>query len=425
MSLRNDLAPTPPRGWNSYDCFGGEVTEAEVRANAEYLARHLLPYGWDTVVIDIAWHSHRSMADYCPECLDAWGRLLPHPERFPSSRGGVGFKPLADYCHSLGLKFGIHVMPGIPLVAIEAGCPVQGTTCRAGDLTRRETSNSLWPNHLYYPDWQHPQAQAYYDSLFQLYAAWGVDFVKADGTGYPYLPQELEALDLARRRCGRDIILSLSSGMPWDSSAAEHRRNHCEMWRVTEDLWDRWPQLERAFTVMRTWAPTVQPGCWVDLDMLPLGRIGIRQHPDNSPDRQSAFTHGEQTMLVTLCAIAQCPLMMGGDLPSNDAWTLALLTNPEVLAINSTGRRPHELFHNCHYSAHVWACELPGGAWAVAVSNFNAQRAREVTVDFREYLAMPSAAIRDCWARRDLGRHERQITVSVPAHGAVLLKLTP
>ena len=116
--MKKTLAPTPPMGWNSWDCYGAGVTEKALRENARFMAAHLLPYGWNTLVCDIQWYEPQAKGNeynnFAPVCMDDYGRLLPAENRFPSAAGGKGFGPIADYCHSLGLRFGIHIMRGIP-----------------------------------------------------------------------------------------------------------------------------------------------------------------------------------------------------------------------------------------------------------------------------------------------------------------------
>ncbi len=423
MSTRNQLARKPPMGWNSYDCFGGEVDESDVRANAEYMARHLLKFGWEYVVIDIAWHTDQHMNDFTEGItMDAYGRLLPSVLHFPSARNGVGFKPLADFIHGLGLKFGIHVMPGISKWAVERNTPILGSSARARDIAHPTRKNHLWPDGLPFVDMSQPGGQEYYDSLFKLYAEWGVDFVKADGIGN-YDPDQVEAFDWARQRCGREMVLSLSSGCPDHSTYRRHRREHCEMWRISEDFWDRWPQLEMAFYNFLAWQDFIGPGHWADGDMLPLGRIGARQHPDNAPDRMTRFSRYEQTCLMTLFSIVQSPLMFGGDLPSNDPWTLQLITNPEVLAVNQTGLRPRELFRDCSRSAVAWVCDLPDGATALGVFSFHPKETRTARVPFAEAGLPEKCQVRDLWARQDVGEVAGILEAEIPPHGARLFKV--
>jgi len=420
------LARRPPMGWNSYNCYGGSVTEAEVRANAAYLAKHLARSGWDTVVIDIAWYTDQNIDDFGDAEIDPYGRLLPHHRRFPSAQGGVGFKPLADEVHALGLRFGVHFMPGLPRQVVARRCPVLGTSQNTGDIIFEHRGNNMLVEQIPFVDVSRPGGQAYYDSIFRLYAEWGVDFVKLDGVGYPYQDDQVAALDLARTRCGRPIILSVSSGWKGDTSYGRHRKSHCEMWRVSDDVWDRWPQIEAMFDNARAWQDYLEPGCWPDLDMLPLGRIGIRQHPLNSPDRACLLTPDEQRTLMTLWCIARAPLFFGGDLPSIDAFTLSLLTNDEVLAVNQKGRRAREAYRDCYHRDIVWTADLLRGTGkAVALFNMEGEKTRLMQVPLEEIQLPHACLVRDLWARQDLNPVSERLAIEVPPHGTRLLRLTP
>jgi len=335
---------TPPMGWNSWDCYGTTVTEAEVLANARAMAEHLLPHGWDTVVVDIAWSDPSARAhgynEDAPLAVDAYGRLQPAVNRFPSSADGAGFGPLAAQVHALGLRFGVHVMRGIPRVATAADLPVLGTrvTARAiADPT--SAARCSWNPDMDGLDHRHPAAQAYYDSCVAQLASWGVDFVKADDMLWPYRTADIEAYARAIERSGRHIELSLSPGRDLSSTRVEHLRGHSTMWRVCDDLWDRWEDVEANFARFARWAPLASPAGWPDGDMLPLGHIGIRA--ERGADRHSLLTPDEQQTLMTLWVMARSPLMMGGDLPTSSPETFALLTGDAVLEVlhASTGNR--------------------------------------------------------------------------------------
>ena len=245
-----------PRGWNSWDCYAAAVTEKEVRQNAEFMAENLKQYGWEYVVVDIQWYEpgatgyeYRPFADLC---MDEYGRLLPAPNRFPSAADGKGFTALAEYVHSLGLKFGIHIMRGIPRQAVHRNCPVLGT-----DKTAREAArfNSIcaWNPDMYGVK-ANDAGRAYYASIFQLYAQWGVDFIKCDDIcrELPHEEEELVALSEALRGCGRDMVLSLSPGAALPEKA-ELYKEVANMWRITDDFWDNWDQLYDMFGRCRTW----------------------------------------------------------------------------------------------------------------------------------------------------------------------------
>jgi alpha-galactosidase len=338
-------ALTPPMGWNSWDCFGPTVTEQEVKANAEYMAAHLKAVGWEYVVVDIRWYVENDKAHGYNEKdpvmhVDKYGRLIPAVNRFPSSAGGKGFRPLAEYVHRLGLKFGIHIMRGVPRLAVDRHTPVLGTKWTAGDIYSAKNA-SAWLRDMYTVDASKAGAQEYYNSLFKLYASWGVDFVKVDDISWPYHGDEIEMIRKAIDRCRRPIVLSLSPG-PTSLEYAEHVSTHANIWRIIGDFWDNWTQLEEHFALFEKWAPHMRPGHWPDGDMLPLGRIGIRA--EQGDPRMAGFTRDEQTTLMSLFVICRSPLMFGGNLPDNDQFTLDLITNREVLAVLQRSRNNKLLF---------------------------------------------------------------------------------
>ena len=350
-------AATPPMGWNSWDCYGPTVTEAEVRANADYMAQNLRGSGWEYVVVDIRWYVGNDTAHGYNEKdpdwnLDAYGRFVPAVNRFPSAAGGQGFRPLADYLHGKGLKFGIHIMRGVPVMAVQRRLPILGTKLTAADIYSRE-GQAAWLHDMYTVK-AGPGAQEYYDSLFELYAGWGVDFVKVDDLSEPYHKPEVEMIRRAIDRSGRKIVLSTSPGET-PIAEAQHVAAHANMWRTVGDFWDSWEQLKEHFAVCSRWAPHIRPGAFPDADMLPLGRLGIRA--ERGDDRMSRFTRDEQYTLMTLWSIFRSPLIFGGDLPSNDAFTLGLLTNKNVLAMHRRSTRNRQLFRRGDLVA--WTADDP------------------------------------------------------------------
>lgn len=236
------IAQYPPMGWNSWDCYGAAVTEDTVRANADYMAKNLKQYGWEYVVVDIQWYqptaSSHAYEPFSRLCMDAYGRLQPAENRFPSAANGLGFKPLADYVHSLGLKFGIHIMRGLPRMAAHERLPIADSDFRC-DQAADPNSVCAWNPDMYGLRADLPAARAYYDSIFRLYASWGVDYVKCDDIAreYPRCEREIEIISAACRNCGRDIVLSLSPG-PAPLEHAEHLKKHANLWRITDDFWD-------------------------------------------------------------------------------------------------------------------------------------------------------------------------------------------
>ncbi len=334
-------------GWNSWDCYGPTVTEQEVKVNADYMAAHLKKYGWEYIVVDIRWYVENTKTHGYNEknpiySMDDYGRYIPAVNRFPSSADGKGFKALADYIHGKGLKFGIHIMRGIPKLAVEKNAPVLGSSYTAKEIyNRKELCN--WLHDMYTVDAAKSGAQDYYNSLFKLYASWGVDFVKVDDIANPYHKDEIDMVRKAIDNCGRPIVLSLSPGET-PIIDAEHVSAHANMWRIIGDFWDNWSQLNEHFLLFEKWIQYMSQGHWQDGDMLPLGRIGIRA--ERGDNRMSLLTKDEQFTLMSLFLICRSPLMFGGNLPDNDKFTLNLITNEEALNVLNKSKNNRLLFHN-------------------------------------------------------------------------------
>ncbi len=352
-------ALTPPMGWNSWDCFGPTVVEDEVKANADYMAAKLADYGWEYVIVDIRWFVENDKAGGYNQTnpiyvYDEYGRYTPALNRFPSAANGVGFKALADYVHQKGLKFGIHLMRGLPKVAAEKKLPVKGTNGITCDMIANNDSACTWLRDNYKVDYTKPGAQEYYNSCFELYASWGVDYVKIDDLSRPYHTAEIEMIRKAIDGCGRPIVLSLSPGeTPIDKM--EHVKTHANMWRTVDDFWDNWSQLNYQFQVCAKWAPYIAPGTWPDADMLPLGKISIRG--ERGAERWTNFTTDEQYTMMNLWTIFKSPLMFGGDLPQNDEATDALLTNRDVLYMHHYSANNRQLSRED--SRIIWAADDP------------------------------------------------------------------
>lgn len=425
------VAPTPPMGWNSYDAYGTTITEAQFRANARWMSRHLARYGWRYAVIDAEWFvPHPTPSGGAAGALlvvDKYGRYVPAANRFPSAANGAGFKPLADYVHSLGLKFGIHILRGIPREAVARNLPIEGspyTAAQAADVH----STCPWNPDNYGVDPRSPAGQAYYDSMARLYASWGIDFIKADCiASHPYAGEEIRMLSAALAASGRDMVLSLSPGPAPMGKAADLRR-YSTMWRISNDVWDLWhskAQYPRGvgdqFARAARWAPLAEPRHWPDADMLALGYLGPA--PGLGKPRATRLTHAEQRTYVTLWCIARSPLFMGGNLTRMDRWTDGLLANPEVVAVDQHASGPHQALARDGFI--VWLSKPDtGGGWYLAAFNTEPHQ-RTLTVHWRE-LALPSDryAIRDLWQHHDRGA-AATLTVGLDAHGAALYRVLP
>jgi alpha-galactosidase len=424
--MASQVALTPPMGWNSWDCYGASIREDEVKGNADYMAKYLKPYGWEYVVVDIQWYESGANSSryrpFVPLEMDDYSRLIPASNRFPSAAGGDGFNALADYVHGLGLKFGIHIMRGIPRQAVHINSPILGTQARARDIAH---TNSIcpWNTDMYGVDASKTGAQEYYDSLFQLYAGWKVDFVKVDDIAasrlYHFHKDEIQLIRRAIDKCGRDIVLSLSPG-PAPLEYAEDLKANANMWRMTDDYWDHWKLLYEMFERCEKWYEQVGPGHWPDCDMLPLGHIGIRSVDGGGADRWTRFTREEQITMMTLWSIFRSPLMFGGELRDNDEWTLSLLTNPEVLRVLNHTHSNKPLFRNGN--SIVWTAEDEDGGMYLAVFNTGLEEA-SIETSFSKLGLTGTYILRDVWKRENIGQEARSIVLLVPDHGARLLKL--
>lgn len=415
---RSLLAPTPPMGWNSWNSFATTITEAQTLEQAGIMARELLPAGYDILTVDIQWYepgasSYEYAAKPVPT-LDDHGRLLPAPNRFPSSADGQGFKPLADRVHALGLRFGVHLMRGASRLAAERGLKVLGTNIPIADIVDRSSVCS-WNPDMYGVDMGKPGAQTYYDSVFTLLAAWGVDFVKVDDLCRPYDAHmaEIEAIHRAVGRSGRPMILSMSPGET-PVIRGDHARKHAQMWRISDDFWDDWRMLEAQFTRLENWSPFIGNGGWPDADMLPLGKLALGA-------RDTKFTRDEQRTVMSLWSIARSPLIMGGDLRHLDEATKALLTNPEVIAVNqaSSDNRPHFVEDGIR----VWTAKEPNGDAYLALFNTGG-KPREVGVDLAKVGLPASVSVRDLWARAALANASGWFSTRLPPHGSGLYRLS-
>ena len=348
----HDWAPTPPMGWNSFDCFGLSLTEAQAKEQAEAMVKQLKPFGWNVFVIDHQWYNDNQKGFQSDIrhtfAMDEYGRFIPAPERFPSSKDGKGLKPLADYMHERGLKIGVHLMRGIPRQAVRENTKVKGTNYRAQDIVNMR-STCPWNQDMYGVDMSKPGAQEYYDSVFEQFAEWGLDFIKIDDLSRPYATAEIEGIRKAIDKCGRPIILSLSPG-DTPIQNGEHADRHANMWRVSDDFWDRWEPLRGMFGRLHRWEPYRIKGSWPDADMLPFGIIEFT--------RPTNFTHDEQRLCFTLWSIARSPLILGADMTKLDDWTLKLLTNKEVIEINQNSENNRQLIQDGDLI--VWTADVPG-----------------------------------------------------------------
>lgn len=428
-------AKTPPLGWNSWDCFGAAVNEKQLRENADYMAKYLKPYGWEYIVCDIQWYEPNAHSNdynnFTELNMDEYGRLIPAENRFPSAKGGKGFKEIADYCHSLGLKFGIHIMRGVPRAAVHKNLPIKNSTSTCRDIAHHFSVCS-WNTDMYGCR-NTSAAQEYYNSIIELYASWGVDFIKCDDIcvtefrqwDTPYSADyEVEMLRNAIDNCGREIVLSLSPG-PAHIENAQHLKQHADMWRMTGDFWDDWDKLHDMFSKCRLWQNEVGKGSWPDCDMLPLGRLSKNAPCHGDKNRYTQFTKAEQITMMTLWGIFRSPLMFGGNMPENDEWTLSLLTNSEYMKMHSSSFGAREIIcdEKNGKGTIVWQSN---GRKCKYLAIFNTKdKDSDVSFDITKIL-MPDEkySLLDIWSGENTENVKNKFKVNIPAHGAKLYKIT-
>lgn len=431
---KNEFAKLPPMGWNSYDYYDTTVKEEQVKANADYMAEHLKAYGWEYIVVDIQWYAHKagSMRDrfqYIPFSeleMDEYSRLLPDPERFPSSADGSGFTHLADYIHGLGLKFGIHIMRGIPRIAAHNHGKVYGSTVTA-DMVADPSSICRWNPDMYGVR-DSEAGQAYYDSLIALYASWGVDFIKCDDIcnvnnasrfheNQYSARHEIEMLAKAIEKCGRSIVLSLSPG-PALIEQAWHYEKYSNMWRITDDFWDRWDLLKNMFDRCELWQNHVSKGCYPDCDMLPLGMVG----KGFGEERKTRFTREEERTMMTLWCMFGSPLMLGAEMTKLDDWTKSLLTNEKVLAMLTPDCRPWQIKKD--ESTAVWkAYNEKKQELYVALFNLSDQKA-VISVSKSELGINGGTELEELWTGCSRTENGSFIEAELPEHGCAVYRVT-
>ena len=445
------VAPTPPMGWNSWDSYGLTITEAEFRANVDVLHAKLQPFGWNYAVIDEGWFFENPKDRETPEklvyAIDPFGRYVPVPARFPSvGRGAAGgsaasagqlkatvedtsFAGLAGWVHGQGLKFGIHIVRGIPRASVERNLPIEGSSYKASDAADTSDKCPWDPTNWGVKD--NAAGQAWYDSLMKQYAGWGVDYLKVDCiSDHPYKLSEIQQIRRAINQSGRPMVLSLSPG-PTSLSHAEEVGTLANMWRISDDFWDEWqkapgqtaefPQnVKDSFARLAAWEPYDKPGNWPDGDMLPIGVL--KPFPGYGKPRVSKLSLEEQRTLLTLWAIARSPLILGNNLMMMDQPTLALLTNRDLLRVNQTSTHSAQVVHQGDFIA--WRADLPGGEKAIALFNLG-----DAEVSWTKQLSDFGADLggRDWTVRNVYGGNApiagHQFVARVPAHGCVLLML--
>jgi len=434
LSGAQDLAPSPPMGWSEWDAYGMSVTESEFKANAAVLSG-LREYGWQYALFDAGWYMENPTGvnrDSKKYVLDQYGRLTPAVNRFPSAKDGAGFKSLADWLHSQGLKLGIHVMPGVPRQSVIENLPIAGSRFHAVDAAD-PTQTCSWDSEFYVAK-DNAAGQAYYDSIVRLYADWGVDYIKLGCVSdHPFHASGIRQIAKAIKKSGRPIVLSLSPGPPPQPYVSFVAR-YAQVWRISEEHWDFWAQqpdksshlmgLREAFDLFAKWAPSVKPGAWADGDLLPVGWLGPR--PGWGESRQSRETEDEQRTEFTLWVIARSPLILGANLTRLDAFTRSLITNRDVIEINQKAWKSHPLndLHPGFEHARVWETHTrTNGRFRTYVAFFNLDD-KPVTLHatWKELGIEGKHAGRSLWDGIQFAP-STAIEITLPAHGSAIYQV--
>ena len=424
-------------GWNSWDSYGLTINEADFKANASVLAG-LKQYGWQYAVIDEGWYLENPFGENTEQqkfVYDANGRLIPALNRFPDAANGAGLKPLADWVHAQGLKFGIHLIRGVPRESVRDNKPIANSTFKTSDAA--DTTDLCPWNNDNYGIKDNAAGQAWYDSMIGLYATWGIDYLKVDCiSDRPYKISEIKQVAAAIKKTGRPIVLSLSPG-PTNLSHAEEVAKYAQLWRISDDHWDVWSHIPepgkgefpmgtlQAFDRLAAWNKYNKPGSWPDEDMLPIGYLG--PHPGWQDARESRLTHDEEQTEFTLWAISRSPLILGGNLTKLDDFTKSLITDKDLLSVNQKGQgsRPITDLPSGFEHVRVWesTSELALGTAPRFVAFFNLDD-KPVTLHFT-------------WAQLGLDGSKNgaqnifngsklksygKVEISLPAHGSTVYR---
>ena len=422
-------------GWNSWDAYGLTIDEADFKANVTVLAG-MKQLGWQYAVIDEGWYLENPFgADTASQkfVYDANGRLIPALNRFPDAANGAGLKPLADWVHAQGLKFGIHLVRGIPREDVRRNTPIAGSKFTAQDAG--DTEDVCPWNKDNYGVRDNAAGQAWYDSMIALYAGWGVDFLKVDCiSDRPYKASEIRQVATAIKKTGRPIVLSLSPGPTALDHAAEVAQ-YAQMWRISDDHWDVWSHVPKegegefpmgtlqAFSRLVSWRGYVRPGSWPDEDMLPLG--SLTPHPGWGEPRESRLTHDEARSEFTLWAITRSPLILGANLTKLDDFTRSLITNKDVLEMNQrvTATHPIITLPPELRKVRIWTAHdghIKGNApFYIAVFNLDDQPIH-IAMDLEDLSpGLGDAGLRDIWEGKNVPGVGK-LDVTLPPHACAL-----
>ena len=396
LIVGDKIALTPPMGWNSWNIYATKITQELVAANAGAMANSgLINHGWSYLNIDDCWQGARG---------GAFNGILPDSTIFPDMQG------LCNEVHALGLKIGIYSTPWVE----SYGHHIGGSATNPEGLFQR-TKDNIPRNKK-----QLPYAIGPYSFLpndVSQFTAWGFDYLKYDWN--PIELPDVKAMYEALRNSSRDVVLSLSNSAPFDGVADWAQWSNC--WRTGGDIRDNWKSLSSRLFTQDKWAPYGGPGHWNDPDMMIVGYVGWGKGP-----RPSMLTPDEQYTHVSAWCLMSVPLLLGCDLTKLDPFTLSLLSNDEVLALDQDALGRQATVISRQGDAGVMAKDLEDGSKAVGLFYpGDSSTTQPVTVRWSDLGITGNYVVRDLWRQKDIGVFDRQFTALVRRHGVVLITVRP
>jgi hypothetical protein len=401
----------PPMGWSSWSSLHGNISEAKIEAEALSMHQNLQRYGFQYVNVDAGWNKG----------VDANGRDTWDTTKFPN-----GIAPVAKYVHSLGLKFGIYLVPGVPAAAVTANSPILGTPYHISDIIDPSQPGNTANQGAAKIDFSKPGAMAYVQSQVNLLASWGVDYVKMDfvGPGGGRVAADnrpdIMAWHTAIQRSHRQIHLELSNSLSFANAAVWEQNSNG--WRIEGDVecyshcvgltnWN--VRVSLRFNDVPKWLPYAGPGHWNDLDSLEVGN-------GTTIDGISA---DESQSMMTLWSIESAPLLLGTDLTKPlDPADMTLLSNREVIGVDQAGHPAHPVSQATPQQ--VWFAKNPNGSYTVALFNLGTAPAT-VTANWSDLGFTGGAFVRDLWSHSNLGVVSGSFSATLASHASRLLTVWP
>ena len=415
--------------WNSSEGFMLYINEAEYKANVDYVAKYLKPFGYEYAVIDAGWYQDRehytleqskgkgpdgrNLTDYT---CDQYGRPIPHPVVFPSAKDGKGFGPLAEYVHKKGLKFGIHLMREMSLRTLGRGCKVKGSNYLIDNIVNLDSKCiwSYWGTAGVKPN--HPASQAFYNSIFELLAEWKVDFVKYDDLGSPFHLDELIMIRKAIANCGRKIVLSLSPGDETKIKDSDYYSKYSSMWRVSPDTWDKWADIERNLELLAQWNEHWPKKGWPDGDAMPMGYLTVLPNLMYKPHLTN-LSIPEMRSMMTGWSFSRSPLIITSDLRNNPKALFEIETQKDLINIDQNASEHKVLLHN--ENSQVWFAKCKGNSY-VALLNVG-EKEQEISYQLPENVK--AQTFTDIWTKQTYNRQGNELKATIAPHDCRFFKI--